>query len=116
MMDPNSRGYKVLVRAYQGVYRRMCWLNELAARGIQPMAARGQRVVREVDRSFALLSRGAEIEPLEAKVMLSITPQVVSATQITFLGDGAADALYLRVNAGLLEYSQIGRASCRERV
>jgi len=47
-------------------------------------------------------------EPLEPRLLLSVSPELTEPDAVTFLGDAAADKLYLRVSDGLLEYSETG--------
>src|SRR4051794_38627918 len=50
------------------------------------------------------------LERLEERAMLAVVPSV-AANVVTFTGDGAADALILRVNGTNLEFSTDGGTS-----
>ncbi|HSU68754.1 MAG TPA: M10 family metallopeptidase C-terminal domain-containing protein, partial [Tepidisphaeraceae bacterium] len=109
MMNRDSRAYKLLVRAYQSVARKMRWLNVLAEHGVQPVA---RQVREEVDVArqviAAVTGKLKPVEALERRVMLSITP-VLSGTTVTFTGDSAADHLYLQADTNnVLQFSTDG--------
>ena len=54
-------------------------------------------------------SRRLFLEPLEGRLLLSVTPALPDAQHAVFSGDASADNLYLRVSAaGVLEYSETG--------
>ncbi|MCU0959178.1 MAG: hypothetical protein MUF48_03665, partial [Pirellulaceae bacterium] len=54
-------------------------------------------------------SRRLFLEPLEVRLLLSVTPALLHAQHAVFSGDASADNLYLRVSAaGVLEYSDTG--------
>src|SRR6185295_2070489 len=114
-MRHDSSGYKILVRSYQRVYRRMWWLNSLAQNGIKPLMkvlAQAQSAVALAKRELGPVASGrvaplAEmwgLETLEKRVLMSITPSVVGQT-VTFDQTSGTNNLYLRGNGGLLEYS-----------
>ncbi len=69
-MDRNSRAQKLLHRAYQSVFGRMRWLEELGKRGLSP------DLVLSESRPMAVASGAMKLEPMEARLLLTITPTV----------------------------------------
>ena len=72
---------------------------------------RGRRLLRCSDRTRLSLWRLRRlfVEPLEARLLLAITPALLDADQALLSGDESADTLYLRINtAGFLEFSDSG--------
>ena len=104
-MNRESNAYKLLVRSYQIIARRMWWLNELRARGVRLIAPEPS-APRKRD-SFPPIGWLLPYEMLEGRVLLSVTA-AMNGGAATFSGDDASDNLYLRVNQGALQYSLDG--------
>src|SRR5262245_41343825 len=111
MMNPGQRVYKGLLRAYRCVARRMAWLNALGARGLRPVRNRAARAVADMKRKAQCVrSQSFLLEALESRMMLSVTPALLGSNA-SFMGDGGANQLALRVTGGVLEFSDNHGAS-----
>ncbi len=68
---------------------------------------RSRRKGKFVDK---LYRRRANFECLENRLLLAVTPDLISPNQVNLVGTTAADEVYLRIDAGKLEYSTDGAA------